>query len=411
MPEFLKLQPPSIALEKFLAAIPDAQAKTEEVNTEESLGRVLAYEFLSPNPLPEFPRSTVDGYAVQCSDTYGASTSLPAILKLIGEAPMGKAPQISVAEGQAVLIHTGGMIPTGANAVVMLENTQLNPGNDLEVYKPVGNNENVILLGQDVNVGEVVIPAGRVIRTVEIGGLMSFGQTSIVVNKKPVVGILSSGDEVIPPSKKPAIGQVRDINTSTMRALVTETGGSPRAYPIIPDNEEAMTQSVQKAYAECDVVLITAGSSASTRDLTSIVIEKLGKPGILAHGVNVRPGKPTILAVCDGKPVIGLPGNPVSALVIADLFVKPVVRKLLKVSDATIRARVLASLMSPVASVAGREDWIPAKIVETSDGYYVEPIYFISNLIFNLVKANALIHIPADVTGVQANEIVGVELL
>ncbi len=411
MPEFLKLQPPFIALDKFLMEIPETHPKTERIETGDSLGRVLAFDFISPHPLPQFPRSTVDGYAVRCSDTHGASTSMPAILKLAGEAPMGKIPDMIVAEGGAILIHTGGMIPDGADAVVMLENTQLNTGNDLEVYKAVGKNENLILIGQDVKAGEVVIPAGRVIRPVEIGGLMSFGQTIVEVNQKPIVGILSSGDEVIPPSQIPNIGQVRDINTSTMSALVHQSGGESITYPIVSDSEEAMTRAVQKAFSECDIVLITAGSSASTRDLTSIVIEKLGKPGILAHGVNVRPGKPTILAVCDSKPVIGLPGNPVSALVIADLFVKPVVRKLLGITDTHIRARINANLMSPIVSIAGREDWIPAQLAQTAEGYNVAPIFFVSNLIFNLVKANSLIHIPADVTGVQSAEIVGVELL
>ena len=273
---------------------------------------------------------------------------------MAGEAPMGKTPDMDLQDGQAILIHTGGMIPAGADAVVMLENSQLNNASDLEIYKAVSKNENVILVGEDVNKGDLVIPAGRVIRPVEIGGLMSFGATWVDVIKKPKVGILSSGDEVIPPYLKPTTGQVRDINTSTMSALVMEAGGSPVAYPIIPDSEEALTLAVMKAYKECDMVLITAGSSASTRDLTSLVIAKLGKPGVLAHGVNVRPGKPTILAVCDGKPVIGLPGNPVSALVIADIFVKPVIRKLLQITDKEFHATIDARLMANVASAAGQ---------------------------------------------------------
>jgi molybdopterin molybdotransferase len=361
--------------------------------------------------LPEFPRSTVDGYAVRAADTYGASESLPAVLKMAGEAPMGKAPVMEVKDGQAFLIHTGGMIPAGADAVVMLENSQLNNGSDLEIYKAVSKNENVILVGEDVNRGDLVIPAGRIIRPVEIGGLMSFGATQVKVNIKPKVGIISSGDEVISPHLKPTAGQVRDINTSTMSAVVIEAGGLPVAYPIVPDSEEALTQAVMQAYHDCDMVLITAGSSASTRDLTSSVIAKLGIPGVLAHGVNVRPGKPTILAVCDGKPVIGLPGNPVSALVIADIFVVPVIRKLLNITDKPFQPFISARLKANVSSASGREDWIPVMLSEDQVGNEVEPIFFKSNLIFNLVRANALLHIPADVTGVQAGETVQVELL
>jgi molybdopterin molybdotransferase len=196
-----------------------------------------------------------------------------------------------------------------------------------------------------------------------------------------------------------------------MSAIVIEAGGQPMPYRLIADKEEALTQSVIKAFNECDMVLITAGSSASTRDLTSLVIAKLGKPGILAHGVNVKPGKPTILAVCNGKPVIGLPGNPVSALVIADIFVRPAIHKLLQVSDAQFKPSIQARLTANVASAAGREDWVPVVLREFNQHNEVEPIYFKSNLIFNLVRANALVHIPADVTGIQAGEVVQVELL
>jgi molybdopterin molybdotransferase len=411
MPEFLTLKPPFIALDELLSNLPDLLPESEEINTMDSLGRVLSNDFYSPNPLPEFPRSTVDGYAVRSIDTHGSSDSIPAILKMVGECPMGKKPEMNLDSGQAILIHTGGMIPSGADSVVMLENSHLNPGNDLEVYKAVSQNEDVILMGEDVIKGELVIPTGRILRAVEIGGLMSFGYTRILVNKKPVVGILSSGDEVIPPDRKPEIGQVRDINTATMSTLVFESGGIPLAYPIVPDREELLTQAVISAYNQCDMVLITAGSSASTRDLTSLAISKLGKPGVLAHGVNVKPGKPTILAVCNGKPVIGLPGNPVSALVIADIFVRPVIRKLLGVSNKFFKPAIAAKLGANVASAAGREDWVPVELISDGPDTIANPIFYKSNLIFNLVKANALLHITADVTGIQAGESVMVSLL
>lgn len=411
MPEFLTLQPPFLARENLLANIPDRFLGKEEITTINGLGRVLSEDFYAPHPLPEFSRSTVDGYAVRSVDTHGSSDSLPAILKLTGESPMGKRPEIDIDTGQAVLIHTGGMIPPGADAVVMLENSHLNPGDDLEVYKAVSRNENVILLGEDVVKDDLVIPAGRVLRAVEIGGLLAFGFTRISVNKKPVIGIISSGDEIVSPEVKPEIGQVRDINTATMSAVVLESGGIPKAYPIVSDSEDQLTKTVITAHQECDMVLITAGSSASTRDLTSLAISRLGQPGILAHGVNVKPGKPTILAVCNGKPVIGLPGNPVSALVIAEIFVKPVIRKLLQISDVTFEPNVNAILGANVASAAGREDWVPMVLAQQDSVVIANPIFFKSNLIFNLVRANALLHIPADVTGIQAGESVMVSPL
>jgi molybdopterin molybdotransferase len=411
MPQYLKLQPPFIARDNFLNQIPPTPPPSEFCPTAESLGRVLAEDIYASHPLPQFARSTVDGYAVHSVETYGASESLPAILRLSGEAPMGKTAAQPVLAGEAILIHTGGMLPPGADAVVMLEQTQLTGSDSLEIYRPVAVNENVILVGEDVQTGELVIPAGRRIRPVELGGLMSFGLTQVKVNRAPRVGILSSGDEIVQPDDTPQPGQVRDINTSTMSAIVSEAGGLPVPYPIIPDDPVALYQAVARAHAENDMVLITAGSSASTRDLTSEIVAQLGAPGILAHGVNVRPGKPTILAVCDGKPVIGLPGNPVSALVISAIFAKPAIHKLLGCTDPVFQPTVSARLTAPVSSQAGREDWVPVILQASPEGYLAEPIFFKSNLIFNLVRANGLLHIDADTTGLTAGEMAAIEIL
>ena len=317
MPEFLKLQPPFLALNHFLTTLPDAAVQREIIPTSQALGRVLGMDILAPHPLPEFPRSTMDGYAVQAADTRGASENHPVTFQLIAEIPMGKAPLFQIESGQAALIHTGGMIPDGADAVVTLEQSQRANEKTVEFIQPVSFNENIILAGEDVRTGDLVIPAGRVLRAQEIGGLMSLGYTAVSVARKPVVGILSSGDEVVPPEQTPAYGQVRDINTTTMSMLIQEAGGKAKSYGIAPDVPAELERLARQAFMECDLVLITAGSSASSRDMTVEVVQRLGKPGVLAHGVSVRPGKPTILAVCDGKPVIGLPGNPVSALVIA----------------------------------------------------------------------------------------------
>jgi molybdopterin molybdotransferase len=411
MPEFLKLQPPFQALKNFLEHLPEKPIAIETVQTVDAIRRVLAEDILAPHPLPEFPRSTMDGYAVQSANTYGASDSQPAFLKLVGEIPMGKDPQIALHKGESALIHTGGMIPDGADAVVILEQSQFISPDLVQVYKSVSPNENVIQAGEDVQTGDLVIPAGKTLRIPEIGGLMSFGITRVKVARKPLVGILSSGDEVIPVDQQPLYGQVRDINAATMSALVQESGGEVRSYGIVPDDRKKLEERAHIAFNECDVVIITAGSSASGRDMTADIIQELGKPGVLTHGVNVRPGKPTILAVCDGKPVIGLPGNPISALVVARIFVKPVIERLLGKDDKGFHPTIQVKIAANFSSAAGREDWIPVSLRKEGDGWLAVPIFFKSNLIFNLVQADALVHIPADLTGLQAGDMAAAELI
>ncbi len=411
MPEFLKLKPPFEALSAWMDALPPTEISSEVIPTLSAIHRVLASDLHAPHPLPEFPRSTVDGYAIRAADSHGASEALPALATYLTELPMGKEPDISIAAGTAALIHTGGMLPQGSDAVVMLEHAQLVSNDSLEIYGPVARNENVILAGEDVKQGEKILSAGTKLRIPEIGGLMSFGIMEVAVTKKPRVAILSSGDEVVSPVTKPAYGQVRDINSTTMSLLVHDAGGEPISYGIVADNASDLLDVTMKAYAECDVILFTAGSSASSRDLTAGIIDKLGKPGVLVHGVQVRPGKPTILAVCNGKPVIGLPGNPVSALVIAGLFVKPVIKRLLGENDKKIFPSISAQVIGNIPSQAGRDDWVPVSLINDSGQWKAEPIHYKSNLIFNLVKADGLVHIPSDVTGIAAGSNIEVELL
>ncbi|MEA3351344.1 MAG: gephyrin-like molybdotransferase Glp [Chloroflexota bacterium] len=401
MPEFLNLLPPKDALEKMLDNLPVKPAP-EKIASKHALGRVTAYPVLAPHPLPEFPRTTVDGYAVRSADTHGASESLPVYLKQVGEIPMGAAPQLSLDSGQCALIHTGGMLPEGADAAVMLEYTQQARPGEIEIMHAVAVNENVIEVGEDVRQNAEVIPAGVQLRPAEIGGLMALGITSLDVARKPRVGILSSGDEVIPPQQRPAPGQVRDVNSYTLRAAVEEAGGEAVLYGIVSDTRTAMLAATSRAQQECDIVVVTAGSSASARDLTSEILDQLGQPGVLVHGVNTRPGKPTILAVCDGTAMIGLPGNPVSALVNIRLFVVPVIRALLGETTTRPQATIPARLTVNLASRAGREDWVPVVLTPTPKGYQAEPIFGKSNLIFTLSRADGLLRIPPDATGLSA---------
>jgi len=409
MPEFLKLTNPEQALKEFLDSVPGSPT-AERIRTEQALGRVLLNDVVAPSPLPPFARTTVDGFAVQASDTFGASPGLPSYMDVAGEVLMGTVPELKVEKGKAVLIHTGGMLPSGADAVVMVEDTQSISDSELEVLKPVAAGQNVLQMGEDVQPGDVVINGGTRIRTQEIGGLMALGFTEVEVAESPRVAILSTGDEVVPPAEEPEPGQVRDINSFTLSALVERAGGKPVRYGIIPDNAQDLETIARQAHAEHHMVLITAGSSVSERDITADVIAELGKPGILVHGIALRPGKPTILSLCDDVPVVGLPGNPVSAVVVAGLFVTPAIRKLQGLRGPEWISAISASLQTNVSSMAGREDWLPCRLVVTSDGLEAEPIFGRSNLIFTLVRADGLVRIPAASTGIDSGERVEVRL-
>ncbi|MBM3180482.1 MAG: molybdopterin molybdenumtransferase MoeA [Chloroflexi bacterium] len=448
MPEFLTLLPPDQARDELLSHLAlrpptpfdqtQGRIDSESIEVVHALGRFTAVDIFAPHPLPGFPRTTVDGYAVRARDTFGASDSLPAYLKLIGEVPMGDTPHLELDAGQCALIHTGGMLPAGADAVVMVEYTQsINPGDhndhgeehkktsvdfvvsvvgnsEIEIFKSVADGENIIHIGEDVAQNQLVIPKGTKIHPAEIGGLMALGFTSISVAKKPRVGLISTGDEVIDPSQTPRPGQVRDINSYTLGALVEKSGGEAVRYGIFSDQFQVLKEAAAKALSECDLVIITAGSSASTRDMTADVIRTLGEPGVLVHGINTRPGKPTILGVCNGKAVIGLPGNPVSALVNGYLFVVPVIEKYLG-ALAKPKATVMAKLTVNLSSQAGREDWWPVKLVVSDQSsvisYLAEPIFGKSNLIFTLASADGLLRIHPDATGLSAGEIVEVILI
>ena len=421
MPEFLTLLPPDEARSLLLSHLPQRIDDSEAVDVPASLGRILAEDIRAPHPLPEFQRSTVDGYAVRARDTHGASDSLPAYLRLAGEVPMGASPGFAIQPGQAALIHTGGMLPGGTDAVVMLEYTQMAQGDEIEIFRAVAEGENVIRIGEDVATEQVVLIRGSLMRPAEIGGLMALGIMSVRVVRRVLVGLISTGDEVIDPAQTPRPGQVRDINSYTLGALVEKSGGIPRQYGIIADEFDSLKRAATRALAECDVVMITAGSSASTRDMTAEVIRSLGTPGVLVHGINTRPGKPTILGVCNGKAVLGLPGNPVSALVNGYLFVVPVIERLLGALPRP-KATLPAQLTVNLPSQAGREDWWPVKLIpparsgatgtiRSKGDYQAEPIFGKSNLIFTLANADGLLRIPPDATGLSAGEIVEVLLI
>jgi len=409
MPEFLNLVSPQNAKDIFLNSI-NPLSEDEDITILEAIGRVTTRAVSSPIDLPEFNRSTVDGYALLAQDTFGASELMPAYIQIIGEVPMGVEPDYELIRGTCTLIHTGGMVPREANAIAMLEDCQITRGNELEVYKPVAIGENILKIGEDINKNDEVISSGTRLRSPEIGGLAAIGVTKIKVAKKPRIGILSTGDEVISPDKIPELGEVRDINTYTLKSMVDQYGATGMSYGIMRDDYESVYRAAMKAIDKCDMVVFTAGSSASSRDITVNVIDSLGDPGTLVHGINIRPGKPTILASCQGKPVVGLPGNPVSCLVIAWLYVKPAIDKLvgLKVINELPPYKVEIGVNIP--SKTGREDWISVILQTVKQGVITKqiayPRFSRSNLIFSLVNAEGLVRIPDESNGVEAGQIV-----
>jgi molybdopterin molybdotransferase len=422
MTEFFNVLPPDKARQLLFEQMTHHTGE-ETIPVNQALGRVLKNDVKSPQALPAFRRSTMDGYAVRAADTFGASGSLPAFLTVVGEVPMGKAAEVALAPGQAALVHTGGMIPETADAVVQVEHTQvishqLSASSDqspafpyeIEVLKAVAVGQNVLQIGEDVAVGAPIFPAGHRLRPQDLGGLLAVGITEIAVAKKPRVGILATGDEVIPPTLMTLPGQIRDINSYTVSGQVEQAGGIAVRGGIIPDQYEALAEAAASLLPNVDMLVMSAGSSVSVRDMTVQVVDSLGKPGVLLHGVATRPGKPTIVGVVDGKPVLGLPGNPVSAMVQFDMFGVPAIYRLQGMTAVPRRGLVWAKLSQNIASETGREDYVPARLEDTANGLIAVPVFGKSNLIYTLVNADGLIKVPLNKNGLEAGEMVEVRL-
>src|SRR6516162_3965404 len=376
---------------------PRRRTATETVLLGEALRRVPGEPVIAPHPLPGFARSTVDGYAVRAADTYGVSEGLPGYLTLAGAVLMGTEPTTAVTSGTAVVMPTGGALPPGADAVVMIEYTAEAMPGTIEVVRPVAPGEGVVRADEDAKPGEVIIGGGRPLRPQDIGMLAAAGVTSVTVRKKPVVTIFSTGDEVVPadtPQLKP--GQVRDATAAALAALVADAGGEPVLGGIVPDDPGALEKALRGALPTSDVLVISAGSSVGVRDETANAVARLGEPGIWCHGLAIKPGKPTLLAECAGVPVIGLPGNPRSALVVFRLIGMPVVRLVGGCESPPPQPSTRARLSRDLASAAGRFDVVQVTVSE--DGI-ATPVFGLSALLSVLTAADGYIVIPDDATG------------
>ena len=327
---------------------------TETVSLAECLGRVLAEDIFSDVDIPDFDRSTMDGFAVKASSTFGASEGTPAYLNVKGQIPMGVKPDFAIGPGEAARIATGGMLPEGADSVIMVEHTDGLDDTTIEAYRSVAPGQNIIEKGEDMRGGETALVKGTRIRPQEAGLLAACGRTEMEVFQRPMIGILSTGDEVVPVNQVPGEGQIRDINTHSLSGQVLAAGGVPMVFGIIKDNRDDLEKKCRSALRLSDMVMISGGSSVGTRDYTVDVLNALPDTEILVHGISISPGKPTILARSGHKPFWGLPGHAVSAMVVFAVVVKPFLDRLCGLPETPRLFGIQAVLTRNLASAQGR---------------------------------------------------------
>jgi molybdopterin molybdotransferase len=387
--------------------VPQRRTPAETVPLGQALHRVPVAAVTAPGPLPGFPRSTVDGYAVRAADTYGVSDGLPGYLELAGAVQMGAEPSAVVGPGTVVAMPTGGVLPPGADAVVMVEYTAEAMPGTIEVTRPVAPGDGVVRADEDAVAGAELVPAGRPLRAQDLGMLAAAGVTGVVVHARPRVTVFSTGDEVVPPGTgqlRP--GQVRDATATALAALVTQAGGAPVPGGIVPDDAGALEDALRGALATSDVIVISAGSSVGARDETAAAVARLGPPGIWCHGLAIKPGKPTLLAECAGVPVIGLPGNPRSALVVFRLIAAPLVRRVGGCTSPPAEPVVRARLERDLASAAGRLDVVQVQL----RGGLAVPLFGPSALLSVLTAADGYVVVPEEATGLDRGADVDVTL-
>ncbi len=399
MKEFFKVTDLNNVLE-YASDFP--RVETEDIPLLESNGRMPAADINADVDLPDFMRSTMDGYAVRASSTFGASEANPAYLVIKGSVPMGESPSFSIGVGEAARISTGGMLPNDTDSVVMIEHTEAIDKTTIEVYKSVAPGQNILEKGEDIPKGAVLIPAGKRLRAQETGLLAAFGKETVNVYKKPVIGIISTGDEVVAMEEMPGPGQIRDINMYTLSGLVQKAGAIPITFGIVRDDFDDLFETCTMALTQSDMVLISGGSSVGTRDFTIEVLSALPESDILVHGISISPGKPTILARSHSQAIWGLPGQVTSTMVVFEIVVKPFIEHISGLSLEHARNfNLSARLNRNVVSTQGRADYIRVKLNEKNGILWAEPILGKSGLINTMVNADGLIEIGLNTEGLD----------
>jgi len=410
VPQFLKVKTAEEVLEILEQIEP---LETEVVDLNSACGRVLSANAPAAEPVPHFNRATMDGYAVRAGDTFGASEALPAFLEIAGEVSMGETAAMSVGRGQAVAVPTGGMLPAGADAVVMVEYTSNLDEKTIEVTKPVAPGDNVLQIGEDIREGETLFDIGWRLRPQDIGILAALGVTAVSVYRRPRAAIISTGDEIVPAeTDRVPPGKIRDINSFTLSSQIREAGGVVGMREVVVDRLDLLVSACLEALENHDVLLLSGGSSVGVRDYTLDILEHIPNANLLVHGIAVRPGKPTILARVGRKLFWGLPGQPVSAMMIFRAFVIPSLSFLQgqrKTGDAA-GAAVRATLNRRLPSVQGRTDYIPVIVSSEEGAFLATPIFGKSSMIGILARADGYVIIPERVEGLEEGTEVVVNL-
>lgn len=396
---FLSVVPVDDAIATLKSLVPTLPP--ESIPLQNATGRVLADIVKSDIDIPGFNRSMVDGYALDTRDNVGATESHPAMLHLKGSIPMGSMPELQLLRDECIYIPTGGVLPPGADAVVMVEHTEL-VGDTVLIRRPVAPGENVVIQGEDFKRGEVVLNRGHVIRPQDVGVLAAIGSPMVKVRVIPKIGVVSTGNEVIPIERTPAVGQIRDVNSYMIGSFITAHACIPTSYGIVRDEKAELISVLMNATSECDAVLISGGSSKDARDVCAAAIEELGE--VLVHGIAIQPGKPTIIGVVRGKPVIGVPGHPASAFIVLTVIVRPFLEEMSqrKVVAKVVRAKVAQN----IPSAKGREEYVRVTLRNGS----VTPLFGKSGLLNTLIGSEGVVRIPAHREGLEAGEEVDVIL-
>lgn len=383
----------------------------EKIPVSKAFSRILAQDLIADQDMPGFRRATMDGYAVVAQSTFGASESSPAWLDITGTILMGDIPDFTLKSGQAIKISTGGMLPEGADSVVMIEHTEQIDDLSVEIYKSVAPLQHVIDASEDFAKQEIVLPKGTFLRPQEAGLAAGLGFTQIETYKIPTIGIISTGDEIIPIEEKPVPGKIRDINSYTLSGFIREAHAIPVRYGIIKDDPTALKKAVEKALEETDMVLISGGSSVGTRDFTVEVLSELPDTDILVHGMSISPGKPTILAKAGRKPIWGLPGQVVSAMVVLKIVIIPFLNQLKGLAPQDRMIRVPAKLTRNISSAQGRRDFVRVELSYKDDRLLAKPVLGKSGLIKTMIHADGLLEISDHVEGLEKDSKVNIILL
>ncbi|MCL2753697.1 MAG: molybdopterin molybdotransferase MoeA [Defluviitaleaceae bacterium] len=397
--KFLQVDTIEKAREKIFNAAKNWLQKAEMLPLEQTAGKILAQDIIAPQDLPHFRRSTVDGYAVISKDCAGANESIPSFLTVIGAVEMGKGTEFSITTGQCAEIPTGGMLPSGADAVVMIEYCEAFGDNEIAVYKSVAHGGHVVQIGDDMKQGETLLSKGKKITPQDIGALAVAGVKDVCVYIPLKICFISTGDELITPHYNPLEdGKIRETNTLSLAALAQKHGYDVVKTLTLPDDEEMISHAITDNMQDCDIVAVTGGSSQGKKDMTAEIINKIANPGVFTHGIAIKPGKPTILGSDTSSQtlLVGLPGHPISAMTVFGLLFGWLHKE---IAGERQEFAIPAKISVNVPQSPGKVTCYPCKLVFENGEYTAEPIFYKSGLIATLVEADGYFLIEKDTEG------------